>query len=90
MIIRKNSIKNEYDDSNIRNNYTSKKLNQRKSIYQQKCAEETRKNKNLSEKNLDSIKNRTRSFNIRQRYVSTILGFLEQNNGKISLNSNGK
>ena len=90
MIIRKNSIKNEYDDSNIRNNYTSKKLNQRKSIYQQKCTEEARKNKNLSEKNLNSIKNRTRSFNIRQRYVSTILGFLEQNNSKISLNSNGK
>ena len=40
--------------------------------------------------NLDSIKNRTRSFNIKQRYVSTILGFLEKNNSTNSLNSNGK
>ena len=88
-IIRKNSIKNEYDDSNIGNNYASKKLNQHKNIYQQKCTDE-RKNKNLIENNLNSIKNRTRSFNIKQRYVSTILGFLEKNNSTNSLNSNGK
>ena len=88
-IIRKNSIKNEYDDSNIGHNYASKKLNQHKNIYQQKCTDE-RKNKNLIENNLNSIKNRTRSFNIKQRYVSTILGFLEKNHSTNSLNSNGK
>ena len=90
MIIRKNSIKNEYDDSNIGNNYASKKLNQRRSIYQQKCTDEERKNKNMSENTLNSIKNRTRSFNVKQRYVSTILGFLEKSKSTISLNSNEK
>ena len=36
------------------------------------------------------IKYRTKSFNIKQRYVPTILGFLEKNNSANSLNSTGK
>ena len=85
--IRKNSIYNEniYDDSSIGNN-----LYQPKNIYQQKFITKLRKNKNMFLKPLKKIKYRTKSFNYKQKHVSTILGFLEKNNSSNSLNSNGK
>lgn len=83
MLIRKKSTYNEniFDDSNIVKNYR---------IYQSSniCL-----NKRINKNNIDKIreiKYRTKSFNIKQRYVPTILGFLEKNNSANSLNSTGK
>ena len=83
MLIRKKYIYNDniFDDSNIGKNYR---------IYQSSniCL-----NKRINKNNLDkirAIKYRTKSFNIKQRYVRTILGFLEKNNSANSLNSTGK
>ena len=92
IIIRKNSIRNEniYDDSEIRNSFTKKRLYQDKNIFQQKFIDKIRKNKNMNINPLKFINNRTKSFKIKQRYVPTILGFLEKNNSTNSLNSNGK
>ena len=83
MLIRKNSIYNEniFDDSNIGNNF---RLYQSSNIYPNK-----RINKNTIDK-IRSIKYRTKSFSIKQRYVPTILGFLEKNNSANSLNSSEK
>lgn len=78
---------NLLDDSNIENFFMGKRLNHFKSINQQNLISTIRKKKFL---NLKKIKYRTKSFNIKQRYVSTILGFLEKNNSSNSLNSNGK
>ena len=91
MIIRKNSIKNENinDDSNIGFSYESKRLRFDKNAYQEKFIDKMRKKKNMNVNPLNSNKYRTKTFNIKQRYVSTILGFLE-NNSSYSLNSNGK
>ena len=90
MIIRKNYVfhENIYDDSSISNNYTKKRLYQNRNIYQQKVINKIRKKNNMISN--PSIKYRTKSFNIKQRYVSTILGFLERKNSTNSLNSNGK
>ena len=92
IIIRKNSICNEniYDDSEIEKIYAIKRLYQEKNIYQQKFIDKIRRNKDMNINPLRSIKSRTRSFKIQQRYVPTILGFLEKNNSTNSLNSNGK
>lgn len=83
MLIRKNSLYNEniFDDSNIGKNL---RLYQSSNIYQEK-----RINNNNIDK-LRSIKYRTKSFSIKQRYVPTILGFLEKNNSANSLNSTEK
>ena len=79
------------DDSNIISNYPIKRLYQNKNIYKDKFPEKTRQNKNMNSDPLKSNnKNRTKSFNIRQGFVSTILGFLEKSNSSISLKSNGK
>lgn len=75
------------DDSTIENRFIKKKLNEYKNIGQQNFISRIRQNRNF---NLKMIKYRTKSFNIKQRYVSTILGFLEKNNSTNSLNSNGK
>ena len=92
IIIRKNSICNEniYDDSEIGNSYVKKRFYQDRIIYQQKFIDKIRSNNNMSLNPLKSINNRTRTFKINQRYVPTILGFLEKNNSTNSLNSNGK
>lgn len=92
IIIRKNCIRfeNIYDDSNIGNSYAHKRLYQYQNIYQQKIIDKLRKNKNMNLNPLKPIKNRTKSFNMKPRYVSTILGFLEKNNSTNSLNSNEK
>ena len=92
IIIRKNSICNEniYDDSEIEKIYAIKRLYQEKNISQQKFIDKIRRNKDMNINPLRSIKSRTRSFKIQQRYVPTILGFLEKNNSTNSLNSNGK
>ena len=83
MIIRKNSLVNENDDSSIRNSNAKKRLYQNRNLYEQKLIDKIRKKKNML---LDStIKNRTKSYNIQQRYVSSILGFLEKNNSNNSL-----
>ncbi len=87
ILIRKNSIYNEkiFDDSNIiRQSFAKQGLNQNKNLYQQ------RNNKNLNSNPLKSFKYRTKSMNVKQRYVSTILGFLEKNNSNNSFYSNWK
>jgi hypothetical protein len=83
MLIRKKSIYNDniFDDSNIGSNF---RLYQSSNI----CLN-NRINKNNIDK-IRSIKYRTKSFNIKQRYVPTILGFLEKNNSANSLNSTEK
>lgn len=78
------------DDSTIANRFIKKKLNEYKNIEQQNFISRIRQNKNFNLNPLKMIKYRTKSFNIKQRYVSTILGFLEKNNSTNSLNSNGK
>ena len=79
------------DDSNINKNYPIKRLYQNKNIYKDNFLEKTRENKNMNSDPLKSNnKNRTKSFNIRQGFVSTILGFLEKSNSSLSLKSNGK
>ena len=92
IMIKKNYILNEtiFDDSNIRNRFAQKKLNQYKNIYQQKYIDRITRNKKINTNPLEDIKYRRKSFNVKQRYVSTILGFLENNNIRNSLNSNGK
>ena len=91
IMIKRNSIRNDniFDDSNINNKYAIKRLNQYKKIYQQKFIDRVRRNKNMSFNQLNPI-NRTKSFNTKQRYVPTILGFLENNKNRNSLNSSGK
>ena len=89
---RKNYISKEnlLDDSNIDNRFVGKRLNNFKNIEQQDIFNNIRKNKFLNLSHLKKIKYRTKSFSIKTRYVSTILGFLEKNNRDNSINSNGK
>lgn len=82
-----NKYKYLFDDSNINNRSIGKKINQNKNIRQQNFISRIRKNKIDP---LDSIKNRTKSFCIRQRYILNILDFLEKNNSTNSFNSNKK
>ena len=88
--IRKSFINNEnlLDDSNIDNHFVGKRFNNFKNINQPNLINTIKKKKILNP--LKKIKYRTKSFNIKQRYVSTILGFLEENSSTNSLNSNGK
>ena len=88
-IIKTNSIFNEYiyDDSEIDKIFSKKRLYKDKNMYQQ---DKIRRNKEMNINPLRSLNGRTRSFRIQQRYVPTILGFLEKNNSTNSLNSNGK
>ena len=65
-----------------------KRFNNFKNINQPNLINTIKKKKILNP--LKKIKYRTKSFNIKQRYVSTILGFLEENSSTNSLNSNGK
>lgn len=90
--IKINSIycDNINDDSNISNNYSKKRLYYKKNIYQNIYFEKTRQNKNMNPDPLKSNKNRTKSFNIRQGFVCSILGFLEKSNSSLSLKSSGK
>ena len=90
-LIRKHSICNDntYDDSSIGNN-SKNRLYPNRSIHQHNFINKLRKNKNMILNPSKMIKYRTKSFNIKQRYISTILGFLEKSNSTISLNSNGK
>ena len=77
------------DDSTIAHHAIKKTLGDYKNIGKQNFISKIRENKNFN-LNLEKIKYRTKSFNIKQRYVSTILGFLEKNGSTNSLNSNGK
>ena len=88
--IKKNFINNEnlLDDSKIDNNFVGKRFNHFKSNDKDNLINTIRKKKILYP--LKKIKYRTKSFSIEQRYVHTILGFLEKNNSTNSLNSNGK
>ena len=88
-IIKTNSIFNEYiyDDSEIDKIFSKKRLYKDKNMYQQ---DKIRRNKEMNINPLRSLNGRTRSFRIQQRYVPTILGFLEKNHSTNSLNSNGK
>ena len=98
-VIRKKmeTIKNSFinydninDDSNITNNFAKKRLYYKKKIYQEKYYDKIRQNKNMNLDPLKCNKNRTKSFNIRQGFVSTILGFLEKSNSSLSLNAKGE
>ena len=88
--IRTNFINNEnlLDDSNIDSHFVGKRFNHFKNINQQNCFITNKKKQILNP--LKKIKYRTKSFNIKQRYVSTILGFLEKNSSTNSFNSNEK
>lgn len=89
MKIRKSSKYNDSlnDDSNIDNSY---RLNKYKNICAQKFIDKIKGNKNMNLLPLESNKCRTKSFNPKQRYIPTILGFLEKSKSSLSLNSNGK
>jgi hypothetical protein len=91
--IKRNSKYNNdnlFDDSNIDNHYLVKSLGQYKNLCHPKNIIKERKNHNMNLKRLRSMKIRTKSFNIKQRYVPTILGFLEKSSSANSLNSNDK
>jgi len=90
--IKRNSKYNDnlFDDSNIDNHYLVKSLGQYKNLCHPKNIIKERKNHNMNLNRLRSMKIRTKSFNIKQRYVPTILGFLEKNSSANSLNSNDK
>jgi hypothetical protein len=90
--IKRNSIYNDnlFDDSNIDNHYLVKSLGQYKNICHPKDIIKMRKNHNMNLNRLRSMKIRTKSFSIKQRYVPTILGFLEKSSSANSLNSNDK
>ena len=79
---------NLLDDSDISNHFTMKRLDKYKCIKKKSFITKIRENKNL--KPFGMIKYRTKSFNIKPKLVSTILGFLEKNNSANSLNSSGK
>ena len=90
MIKIRKSFKNNdslLDDSNIDNHSAGKRFNHFKNNNQENFINTIREKKILYP--LKKIKYRTKSFSIQQRYVQTILGFLENNN-RTSLNSNGK
>lgn len=98
-IMRKNMAKlrkslksneNLLDDSDIDNHFVGKRLNQYQNIRQRTFIKEIRRKKNFGLNPLRKIKYRTKSFNMKSKYVSTILGFLEKNNSANSFNSNGK
>ena len=99
-IIRKNMSKikkkfisnkdNLYDDSNIDNNFVRKRLNHFKDNEQENYINKIRKKKFLNLSFIKKIKYRTKSFNIQQRNVSTIIDFLEKKNRNNSLNPNKK
>lgn len=90
--IKRNSKYNDnlFDDSNIDNHYLVKSLGQYKNLCHPKNIIKERKNHNMNLNRLRSMKIRTKSFNIKQRYVPTILGFLEKSSSANSLNSNDK
>jgi len=81
---------NLFDDSNIDNRYLAKSLGQYKNLCYPKNIIKTIKTHNMNLNRLRSMKIRTKSFNIKQRYVPTILGFLEKSSSTNSLNSNDK
>ena len=82
---------NTRDDSDIEDRFKGKRLYQyNKNVRASYLINNNRKNKNMSLNPLNPNKNRTKSFNVKQRYVSTILGFLEKRTSHSSLNSNGK
>lgn len=90
--IKRNSKYNDnlFDDSNIDSHYLVKSLGQYKNLCHPKNIIKERKNHNMNLNRLRSMKIRTKSFNIKQRYVPTILGFLEKSSSANSLNSNDK
>ena len=90
--IKRNSKYNDnlFDDSNLDNHYLVKSLGKYKNICHPKNIIKVRKNHNMNLNKLRSMKIRTKSFNIKQRYVPTILGFLEKSSSANSLNSNDK
>ena len=91
--IKNSSVGNDnlFDDSDIEERFKRKRLFQNKNSGRAShLINKVRKNKNMILNPLNPIKNRTKSFNIKQRYVPTILGFLEKNTSYSSLNSNGK
>ena len=75
-------------DINKRNKY--KVLNQYKNIEKKTFINKERKNKYLVPNSLGKIKYRTKSFNVKTNFVTSILGFLEKNNSTNSFKSNGK
>ena len=85
-----NLNENLLDDSNINKHFVGKRLNQYQNIRQRNFIKEIRTNKNFCLKPIKMIKYRTKSFSLKPKYVSTILGFLEKTNSTNSLNSNGK
>ena len=90
--IKRNSKYNDnlFDDSNIDNHYLVKNLGQYKNLCHPKNIIKERKNHYMNLNRLRSMKIRRKSFNIKQRYVPTILGFLEKSSSANSLNSNDK
>ena len=85
------SIKdNLYDDSNIDNNFVRKRLNHFKDNEQENYINKIRKKKFLNLSFIKKIIYRTKSLNIKQRNVSTIIDFLEKKNRNNSLNPNKK
>jgi hypothetical protein len=80
---------NLFDDSNIDNHYLVKSLGQYKNLCHPKDIIKMR-NHDMNLNRLRAMKIRTKSFNIKQRYVPTILGFLEKSSSNNSLNSNDK
>ena len=99
-IIRKNMTKikkkfisnkdNLYDDSNIDKNFVRKRLNHFKDNEQENYINKIRKKKFLNLSFIKKIIYRTKSLNIKQRNVSTIIDFLEKKNRNNSLNPNKK
>ena len=82
---------NTRDDSDFDDRFKRKRLYQyNKNGRASFIINNNRKNKNMSLNSLNPNKNRTKSFNVKQRYVPTILGFLEKKSSYSSLNSNGK
>lgn len=90
--LRKSFHLNEslFDDSDIENFFKKKRFNESKGLSSSLFINKIKKNKNMFLNPLKPFKYRRKSFNIKQSYVSTILGFLEKNNSTHSLNSNGK
>lgn len=79
---------NLLDNSDIGNRFKRKILNHYENIERKSFIKNIRENKNLMPFIMN--KYRTKSFNLKPKYVSTILGFLEKNNSTNTLNSNGK
>ena len=86
--IRKNFVnENILDDSNIRKSFIDKTFKKIKNI--NIIMKKIRNNKKRDLYSLNIIKSRNKSFNAKNNYIPTILGFLERNKSDICLKSKG-